>query len=203
MIKRIDATEPQIREPASPLNAPDRHRARSRRQPFEAERTRSTRERGAALVEFAIVTPMLFLLLFGIVDFGLQFANLNAMRQGTREGARQAVVATFGTSNYCSLTGVSAPDSDGAHLICLTKDRIGLTSSDVRVNVRFTTTNNVGRTLIVCSMYPMGSASGMFTPLFSGKAVKSKVEMRIEQTGSGLQDTAETPLVGQSWMWCV
>jgi Flp pilus assembly protein TadG len=160
-------------------------------------------DRGAALVEFAIVMPLLFMLLFGIIDFGMQFANINSIRQGTREGARQAVVATFGTDNGCTLTGVSAVASDGAHLICLTKDRIGLTSSDVRVKVRFTTTNNVGRTLIVCSMYPMASISGMFAPLFAGKVIKSKVEMRIEQTGSGLQDTAETALPGQSWTWCV
>jgi Flp pilus assembly protein TadG len=180
-------------------NTPDRP---APARPARNAQRRPDRARGAALVEFALVMPLLFMLLFGIVDFGMQFANINAMRQGTREAARQAVVATFGTENHCSLTGVTPTDSDAAFLICLAKDRIGLADTNVRVKLKFTTTNNVGRTLIVCSMYPMSSISGMFSPLFSGKTIKSKVEMRIEQTDSGLLDTAETPLAGQNWMWC-
>ena len=54
---------------------------------------RTRRERGAALVEFAIVFPLFFLLVSGIIDFGLAFSDLNSTRQGVREGARQAVVA--------------------------------------------------------------------------------------------------------------
>ena len=81
------------------------------------------RERGASAVEFALVMPMLFLVLFGIMDFGLQFLNLNSMHNGTREGARQAVVANFGTTDSCNLVGVTESTGDGAHLICLTKNR--------------------------------------------------------------------------------
>jgi Flp pilus assembly protein TadG len=167
-----------------------------------APHARKHADRGAALVEFGIVMPVLFLVLFGIVDFGLQFANLNSVRQGTRDGARQAVVANFGTSSYCSLTGVSDSSSDGAHLICLTKDRTGLPAANMRVKVHLVTTNNVGNQLLVCSMYSMNSVTGMFTPLFSGKAITSKVQMRIEQTSSTLTDAEETPLAGQSWSWC-
>lgn len=172
--------------------APDVHR----------RRRRTRRDRGAALVEFAIVMPVLFLLLFGITDFGMQYANMNAVRQGTRDGARQAVVANFGTTNVCSLDGVTDTSKPGAYLICLTKTRVGLPNASTRVKVRFTSSNNVGNSVLVCSMYPMSSVSGMFTPLFTGRVLKTKVEMRIEQVDQNLADTAENPLTGQSWSWC-
>ena len=39
---------------------------------------------GAALVEFALVMPVLFLLLFGIVEFGINLNDYQAIRQGIR-----------------------------------------------------------------------------------------------------------------------
>jgi hypothetical protein len=43
-------------------------------------------------VEFALVTPILVLLLFGIVDFGLVLDHRIALQHGLREGARYAAV---------------------------------------------------------------------------------------------------------------
>lgn len=49
-------------------------------------------ERGANLVEFAMVAPLLMILIFGIIEFSWVFAqNLN-IRHGAREGARLAAV---------------------------------------------------------------------------------------------------------------
>ena len=49
------------------------------------------RHRGASAVEFALVAPLFFLLLFSIVDFGaMMWANLT-MQHAVREGARYAV----------------------------------------------------------------------------------------------------------------
>ena len=50
------------------------------------------RDRAAALVEFAMVAPILFLLLFGIVDFGRAFFTMNNLYSAVREGARFASV---------------------------------------------------------------------------------------------------------------
>lgn len=49
-------------------------------------------ERGANLVEFAILAPLLILLLFGIIEFGWLFGQYNDVRHGAREGARFAAV---------------------------------------------------------------------------------------------------------------
>ena len=49
-------------------------------------------EDGAAAVEFALVVSLLFVLLFGIMEFGLAFFQLQSLRSATREGARAAAI---------------------------------------------------------------------------------------------------------------
>ena len=49
-------------------------------------------ERGASAVEFAIVLPVLFLVIAGIVDFGRYFFTQIQVTNAAREGARAAVV---------------------------------------------------------------------------------------------------------------
>jgi len=50
------------------------------------------RERGAAAVEFAIVLPLLALLLFGIVEFSLVMYDKSLITSASREGARFGAV---------------------------------------------------------------------------------------------------------------
>ncbi len=57
-------------------------------------------ERGAAVVEFAIIFPLLIILLFGMVDFGRAFFLRNNLVAAAREGARLGAVAT----NPCGAT---------------------------------------------------------------------------------------------------
>jgi TadE-like protein len=51
-------------------------------------------ERGAIVVEFAIISTLLLVLVFGIIEFGLTFSRyevyLNAAREGARKGAVRA-----------------------------------------------------------------------------------------------------------------
>ena len=55
-------------------------------------RTKLRGEEGAAAVEFAIVVSLLFVILFGIMEFGLAFFELQNLRSAAREGARTAAV---------------------------------------------------------------------------------------------------------------
>ena len=43
---------------------------------------------GAIIVEFALVVPFLFLIVFGIIDFARAYAQLNNINSSLREGAR-------------------------------------------------------------------------------------------------------------------
>ena len=49
-------------------------------------------QKGAAAVEFAIVCPLLFLLLFAMVEFGLYLYNRQVITNACREGARAGIV---------------------------------------------------------------------------------------------------------------
>ena len=53
---------------------------------------RRDRERGQALVEFALVLPILLILLLGILDFSRAVAAYNSVSNGARSGARVAIV---------------------------------------------------------------------------------------------------------------
>jgi Flp pilus assembly protein TadG len=53
-------------------------------------------EDGAALLEFAIVLPLMLLILFGMIDFGLFFQRYQVVTNAAREGARVAVLPGYG-----------------------------------------------------------------------------------------------------------
>jgi Flp pilus assembly protein TadG len=48
--------------------------------------------RGQALVEFALVLPLLILLLVGVLDFGRAIFAYNSLSNAARSGAREAIV---------------------------------------------------------------------------------------------------------------
>lgn len=49
-------------------------------------------KKGQALVEFALVLPILLILVFGIIEFGRVFNAYIVVSNASREGARQAAV---------------------------------------------------------------------------------------------------------------
>ena len=56
-------------------------------------------ERGAELVEFAIVLPLLLLVTMGIIDFGFMFQRYVVLTNAAMEGARVAVLPGYSTSD--------------------------------------------------------------------------------------------------------
>lgn len=54
--------------------------------------SRLLREDGAAAIEFALVLPLLLILVFGIIDFGRLLYTANTLTSAVREGARFASV---------------------------------------------------------------------------------------------------------------
>jgi Flp pilus assembly protein TadG len=79
-------------------------------------------EKGATAVEFALLAPLFFMLLFGIISFGLVFAQQLGLSNGARQGARTGVVK--GTT--CAQIYADARDAAGT---------IGMSGSSVSVSI--------------------------------------------------------------------
>ncbi len=55
-------------------------------------------QRGAAALEFGLVAPVIFLFIFGIIQYGYLFWSLETASATAREAARQLIV---GTDEHC------------------------------------------------------------------------------------------------------
>jgi Flp pilus assembly pilin Flp len=77
-------------------------------------------ENGQALVEFALITPLLILLLCGIIDFGWIFGNQLILNNAGRDTARYMAI----NYNDSAITGSSLSDKDAAATTYLT-DQLG------------------------------------------------------------------------------
>lgn len=72
---------------------------------------RNRRERGTALVEFALLLPLLALLGLGTVDFGRAYRTVNEVKNAAREGAAFAQVHPA----LLAGSGCTTPDSAQWH----------------------------------------------------------------------------------------
>jgi hypothetical protein len=148
-------------------------------------------------VEFALVSGVFFLVLFGIIQYGLYFNDSLNTRQGVREAARQGVVRNF------PACGTAATDLD--KLKCNAKAEIGALTGPAYVKV-ITPAGGWARAkpLIVCAMVRSDGGIGLL-PMPDGGWITSKTQMSIEQataplpTGSASADTLPS---GVSWSWC-
>ena len=150
-------------------------------------------ESGAALVEMAIVIPLLLLLVFAILDFGMFLYRDIQLTQGVREAGRQGAVALYDGGN-ASCTG--APT---AKLVCLAKKRSGVSSMAVYV---LAPTNKVGDAFAVCATYKSSALTGLTQP-FVPKYMHTETIMRLEQAPTpGLITGGDTDPEGNSWASC-
>jgi hypothetical protein len=63
---------------------------------------RDRHQRGQSIVEFALIVPVLTLILFGTLEFGLAFNHNLTIEYATREGARTGSALGNGGSANCS-----------------------------------------------------------------------------------------------------
>src|SRR3954451_20440555 len=100
----------------------------------EMIRRRPRSGRGQALVEFALVLPILLLMIFGIVDAGRLIFTYNTISNAARDGARVAIVnqSPSGTDT-CDTVSATAWPTGCAVTSGLT---LGLAPADVSVTYR-------------------------------------------------------------------
>ena len=164
---------------------------------------RRERQRGAVLIEFAFCVPILFALVFGIMDFGASYNNDISLREGARQALRQLLTdttpAASGGTWSCPITSPSPPTvgTDAYSMVCYTKAQINLVQADTRVKIFFTAPYTAGNPVKICVQYPTSSLTGAYTVLH-GKDLTTQVESLIETSQPTFTAPfAETPIT--SW----
>lgn len=165
------------------------------------------RERGASAVEFAIILPVLVVMLFGIIDYGCFFFDSIGLKQGNREAARQAAVLRVDTAacgTVISYDAIACTARAGSYNV------LGQGSPRVKVKMSIqqsapNTTNDwkQGNQFVVCTQVSERAVTGL-VPFPANGIVTSKTVFSIEKdssvpSGTLVSDAAPT---GGNWSWC-
>jgi hypothetical protein len=125
-------------------------------------------QEGAAAVEFALLLPLLVLLLFGMIEFGFAFNSRIQATNAAREAARRAVV---GIDNWSDLGG-------GLPFWQVVRQDAGLGSIS---NCVLDTDDVLGGTLTVSFDYPLNLRIPFMPNPPSWQTGQAQASMRIEQ----------------------
>jgi len=137
---------------------------------------RKDREKGASLVEFAVVLPLLILLVFGIMEAGWLFAQQVEIRNAAREGARLAVV--------------DFPDpGDSGQIIAETCSRTVLSASRASVYLSQNNPGTESASAVVTVEQQYESLTGVLS-MFEDLTITSTAEMRVEREEVNWVDVA-------------
>jgi Flp pilus assembly protein TadG len=132
------------------------------------KRLQCTDRRGAAIVEFAIVAPLLFLLALGLVEYARIEIVLQGMTAAAQEGCRAGIV----------------PGSTSADVTARTSDvlRDGLIAgSTVSISPAEVATLKQGQTITVTVQVPADGISWVPRPLLpKGKTLRTRCTMTRE-----------------------
>jgi Flp pilus assembly protein TadG len=138
------------------------------KQEMTIKKFRRKREQGQTMAEFALVLPVLAILLFGVIQFGIAFNNYLAVTDAVRAGARQAAVARY----------LPASEREGAVVAKVYASADGLDTSQLDVTVTPSDGWQPGSDVTVEASYP-------YSINLLGKVVKdgfltSKTTERVE-----------------------
>lgn len=129
-------------------------------------------ERGAVAAEMAIIAPFLFLILFGIVEFGYGFSQDLNVRHGAREASRLAAVNHAGTQ---SVQG----SSQSAAMVAEICSRLDVAEGS-RVTLALPGGDQAGDTVEVTVESDLELLTGFFDGMLGDKVLTSTVESRLE-----------------------
>jgi Flp pilus assembly pilin Flp len=124
-------------------------------------------QEGAAAVEFALLLPLLVLLLFGMIEFGFAFNTRIQATNAAREAARRAVVGIDDWSDVGGLPFWQAVKEDAG---------VGSISNCV-----LDTDDVLGGTLTVSFDFPLNLRIPFMPNPPSWQTGKASASMRIEQ----------------------
>lgn len=129
---------------------------------------------GQTMVEFALVLPLLAMLLFGIIQFGIVFNNYLDLTDATRAGARKAAVSR-------NTSDPSGPAGVAAQAVINSAGDLTLTNANVTVQTNGSDGVNAwgsGDDVTVTATYPY--KIDLFGFVFASGNLHSKTTERVE-----------------------
>lgn len=137
-------------------------------------------DRGASLVEFALIVPIMALLVFGIVEFGLAFSDAQNLRQAVREGTRDV---TARPDDFVVPAAPPLPATfDDTKLRATIANEADLPDPS-RLHINWSPSGTVmkaGDDFTICATYDLKSRTVLLSPFMDGKKLRSVVHMRFE-----------------------
>jgi Flp pilus assembly protein TadG len=133
---------------------------------------RTASRRGAAAVEFAVVAPLLFLLVFGTLEFGRAMMSLDLLANAARAGARTGALPNKSNSDVQDsvLNVLNGVGVKGATVSVEVNGKAGDVASAAQ-----------GDSVTVSASVPFAKVSWLGQPLFLGETTLSqKMTMRKE-----------------------
>ena len=143
-------------------------------------RPRVRDDSGAAALEFALVSFVLFPLVFGMIDYGLFFTDSLGARDGVRVAARQGAVEDFTAPCPQDIDDTRSGEADLSALACDAVDQTGAVGGTTFARVSNLSPWARGSDLLVCVAVTDEGATGL-VPMPNGRAVHAKLRQRIEQ----------------------
>jgi hypothetical protein len=123
---------------------------------------------GAATVEFAVVVPVFFILVFGMIEFGRMVMVQQVITNASREGARQAVLDGATTAEVT--TAVNSYLSSGS-----------ISGATITVSPNPPTNAAFGDPVSVTVSIPFSQVSWLPSPMFlGGRVLTATTVMRRE-----------------------
>lgn len=134
-----------------------------------------TDRQGAAVVETALVLPLFFLVVMGVIEFGRAFMVAQLLTNAAREGAREAITA--GSTNSAVISKVKGLVSDTCKV------------AEGKINVVVTVDGSTSKELAtaerrdMCEVeisLPVGDISLIPVKFLSGATLRGQAAMRHE-----------------------
>jgi Flp pilus assembly protein TadG len=141
-------------------------------------------QRGAAMVEFALIALLFFMILFGIIEFARAFFVYNTLVEATRRGARVAAVCPVSAGGITQVKQVTIFDTPGGSSTPL----LGLTENNIRVSYF-----NSAMAVVASDTSPLAS---VIDPVYDQIAF---VQVSIDQGANAFQHTLIIPLIYDSF----
>ena len=142
---------------------------------FSGRRARGRADRGGALVESAIVLPIVVMLLFGFIEFGLVLDQKHDVSQAAAEAARLSAV------NY-SDTGVTGSEQSD-EIVDEVCDRVPMAAGST-VAISLPDGVAIGQRVEVTITSDLDPVTGAYDQWLTGRSVSTTVTSRLEQTAT-------------------